>query len=152
MRDPITRERSRARDAAYKRATRAFFSQGQTAENPYPLVGRRVDHCAFEDRMFDLILLRNLAGTVGDYARDLHREGKPHLGRIANWTRYHLPAFGHDIIVGTFLDHPQWPGKRGHTSWIVSMEGDEIETRNSRYRLVEDAALEAYVDAILETV
>lgn len=61
---------------------------------------------------------------------------KPHKGSITNWDK--LPWYGSNIIVGEFVDHPEFAGKPGHTSPVVKHGGNEIETRNSRYTLVGD--------------
>lgn len=66
---------------------------------------------------------------------------KPHRGRIADWARCDLPlakGLGY-IIIGTFVDHERFAGQRGFTSYIVKHEGDEVETHNSRYTLVDSA-------------
>jgi hypothetical protein len=60
---------------------------------------------------------------------------KPHKGTIDNW--YKLPVQGRTVIIGDFVDHPEFAGKQGHTSYIVKhdKETGEVETRNSRYTL-----------------
>ncbi len=69
---------------------------------------------------------------------------KPHLGRIENWCKQECDLkYGLGfVIVGRFLDHPRLALKHGHTSYIVSHDEKtgEIETRNSRYKLVGAAA------------
>lgn len=64
---------------------------------------------------------------------------KPHHGRIENWRIIPLPN-SCCIVIGRFLDHPIL-GKHGGeftSSAIVSFDPatGEVETRNSRYRLV----------------
>lgn len=39
------------------------------------------------------------------------------------------------FIVGDSLDHPVFGAGPIRTSWVVSEDGNEIETRNSRYTL-----------------
>lgn len=65
-------------------------------------------------------------------------EEKPHCGRIEHWHREECDAGLGYLIIGTFVDHPEFGGDRGHTSYVVShnMDSGEIETRNSRYTLV----------------
>jgi len=67
-------------------------------------------------------------------------DDKPYKGRIADWVKTHCnPAFGLGYIIeGIFIDHPQFAGMHGHTSYIVkhNEETGEIETRNSIYTLV----------------
>lgn len=58
---------------------------------------------------------------------------KPHKGTIDNWRI--IPAGDRLIVAGKFVDHPQFAGMYGHTSWIVDVDGFEVETRNSRYTL-----------------
>lgn len=61
---------------------------------------------------------------------------KPHKGTINNWISFphHGPGLGF-FIVGDAVDHPQFGSTPIRTSWVVSEDGDEIETRNSRYTL-----------------
>jgi hypothetical protein len=67
---------------------------------------------------------------------------KPHKGRILN---ARLMTLGdREFAVGQFLDHPEFAGMPGHTSYIVdsrvNADGSiEIETRNSRYTLINEA-------------
>jgi hypothetical protein len=65
---------------------------------------------------------------------------KPHKGKIENWHTYPVPHGLGYMVIGTFVDHPQFKGLRGHTSYIVAHDEDsgEIETKNSRYKLVGD--------------
>ena len=66
--------------------------------------------------------------------------GKPHRGSLENWRRMECgvdQGLGY-YIVGIFMGHPSFTGEYGHTSYVVAHEGDEIETRNSRYTLVGD--------------
>jgi hypothetical protein len=61
---------------------------------------------------------------------------KPHLGSIRDWT---IREYGDNKMAwGTFVDHPDFAGHYGHTSYIVKHDKDtgEIETSNSRYTLV----------------
>lgn len=65
--------------------------------------------------------------------------GKPHHGRIQNWHKQ--PCGDHGLgymIMGTLLDHPTIPVKHTNTSYVVKHDEatGEIETRNSRYRLI----------------
>lgn len=67
---------------------------------------------------------------------------KPHRGTINDWRKH--PVVGEAvqgyIILGEFVDHPRFMGKRGHTSLVLQHDGDEIETLNSRYTLGTPAA------------
>lgn len=56
---------------------------------------------------------------------------KPHHGRVITISE---PAVG-ETVVGEFLDHPSFRGV-SRTSKIVRVEGDEFETKNSRYTRV----------------
>lgn len=59
---------------------------------------------------------------------------KPHRGRIEDWVQ--SKCIGGSIIVGTCVDHPQFgTSNTFHTSLLVSNDGHEIETLNSRYTL-----------------
>ena len=59
---------------------------------------------------------------------------KPHKGRIEQWEK--RKHWGHTLVWGLFVDHPEFmENSYGHTSYIVSQDGNEIETRNSRYTL-----------------
>lgn len=75
---------------------------------------------------------------------------KPHNGQITNWwLHYPLSDFeppegapGY-IVRGDLIDHPMWnasdPWMKGsNTSWVLTHDEatGEIETLNSRYRLV----------------
>ena len=62
---------------------------------------------------------------------------KSHRGELHNWRRMECEN-GLGYFVGTFMGHPVFTGEHGHTSYVVAHEGDEIETRNSRYTLVGD--------------
>lgn len=60
---------------------------------------------------------------------------KPHRGTI--YDVYKIPCSGGlGYALGcTFKDHPVFAGQRGHTSYIVKNDGNEVETRNSRYTI-----------------
>lgn len=66
---------------------------------------------------------------------------KPHKGRIEQWEKvtYTFPEEpARTLVWGLFVDHPEWmENSYGHTSYIVAQDGNEIETRNSRYTLGE---------------
>jgi len=58
---------------------------------------------------------------------------KPHKGTITTWHR--MTNFqGQDHIVGFFVDHP-YVRNFSYTSRVVSLEGNELETEESRYTL-----------------
>lgn len=68
---------------------------------------------------------------------------KPHKGKLVKWWKhYPLPQFGSEglgyLILGIFVDHPEFAGEFGNTSWVISHneETGEIETANSRYTLI----------------
>jgi hypothetical protein len=64
-------------------------------------------------------------------------ETKPHMGSIERWWECPVTSRGLGyIICGHLVDRPGYRGGEGHTSWVVAREGDEVETRNSRYTLV----------------
>lgn len=62
---------------------------------------------------------------------------KPDFGRIKAWSKSSCDGGLGYLIEGEFLDHPHIRG-RGHTSAVIAhnSETGEVETRNSRYRLV----------------
>ena len=62
---------------------------------------------------------------------------KPHHGKIKDWHREPVQK-GRFIVVGFFVDHPDFAGHQGYTSYIVALDEQtgELETRNSRYTLV----------------
>jgi len=63
--------------------------------------------------------------------------GKPYKGRITEWSL--APFKQKTIVIGLFVDHPQFAGQRGHTSYVVSLDKyGRLETRNSRYLLVSE--------------
>lgn len=64
---------------------------------------------------------------------------KPDHGRIKSWSKAPCNGGLGYLIEGEFLDHPYLRGS-GHTSVVIAhnAETGEIETRNSRYRLVND--------------
>jgi hypothetical protein len=62
-------------------------------------------------------------------------ENKPHMGRITRWKIINWYADRY-VVIGMMLDHPVLAGRMAHTSYIVSRDGCEIETHNSRYTLV----------------
>lgn len=72
----------------------------------------------------------------------MENQGKPHKGTIDDWCLLPVVFGKHHIITGVFRDHPEFAGRSGHTSAVVSvnLETGEAETRNSRYTL----ALHAY--------
>lgn len=68
---------------------------------------------------------------------------KPHRGNLTYW-RKHTPkhydtkgTLGY-IILGLFIDHPDFAGEEGHTSLVVfhDEETGYIETLNSSYNLI----------------
>lgn len=65
---------------------------------------------------------------------------KPHHGRVKDWVKEPCDSGLGYLIVGEFLDHPHFRGPRCHTSYLVAhnSETGEIETKNSRYTLVDD--------------
>ena len=67
---------------------------------------------------------------------------KPHHSRIDGW--YEHPAQGGlgYRVNGMFMDHPQLKGYNAHTSFVVARNGNEIETNNSRYTLLNPRAPE----------
>jgi hypothetical protein len=66
---------------------------------------------------------------------------KPHKGRITEWAKRECPPeYGLGFfIVGKFVDHPEFSGQFGWTSYVAAHDEatGEIETRNSRYTLTE---------------
>lgn len=82
---------------------------------------------------------------------------KTHHGRITNWwLHYPLSCFeppegapGY-IVRGDLIDHPMWNERdpwmngSGNTSWVLRHDDTtgEVETLNSRYRLVGNAIRE----------
>jgi hypothetical protein len=61
---------------------------------------------------------------------------KPHKGGITAWRT--IDWYGRVIVIGQFVNHPEFGDRYGHTSYIVNRDGCEIETRNSRYTLIGD--------------
>lgn len=61
---------------------------------------------------------------------------KRHKGQIENWFRQEVG--NKTVILGRFVNHPEFGYANGRTSYIVSHDEatGEIETRNSRYTLV----------------
>jgi hypothetical protein len=71
---------------------------------------------------------------------DIMTADKTHKGSIKDWVKLPIrdcPGLGY-IICGTFVDHEDFGGRYGHTSYVVEHDETtgEIETRNSRYTLV----------------
>ena len=75
-------------------------------------------------------------------------ENKPHKGRITDVKEVShgsgAPGLGYFLLC-TFVDHPVFAGKQGHTSYVFKDEsaaprhrndGYEVETLNSRYTVV----------------
>jgi hypothetical protein len=62
---------------------------------------------------------------------------KPHKGKITDWFN------NQSVIMGLFIDHPEYHGMMGHTSQLLyqNFETGEIETMNSRYTLVGDSII-----------
>lgn len=62
---------------------------------------------------------------------------KPVKGRIENWIKLPWGTAGHDVIMGDLYEsiEGQPEGVAIRTSWIVSISDDEVETRNSIYKL-----------------
>src|SRR4051812_45481750 len=62
---------------------------------------------------------------------------KPHKGTLNGW--FEQPCgdeYGLGYLIrGRFMDHPDFAGQFGHTSYVVKRDSNEIETRNSRYTL-----------------
>jgi hypothetical protein len=46
--------------------------------------------------------------------------GKPYKGRITEWSL--APFKQTTIVIGLFVDHPQFACQRGHTSFVVSLD------------------------------
>jgi len=64
---------------------------------------------------------------------------KPHMGSIQHWHKYECGTKGLGYLIrGQFIDHPYFAGEYGQTSYVVAHDEatGEIETRNSRYKLV----------------
>ena len=64
---------------------------------------------------------------------------KPHLGRTKNWSKRPCGSGLGYLITGEFLDHPHMRGPHCRTSFVVTHDEKtgEVETANSRYRLVD---------------
>lgn len=74
---------------------------------------------------------------------------KPYKGKIYHWAKTPIVRvkeleleYGESMGLGYFIvgfttETPRL-GSRIRTSWVVKHEGNEIETRNSRYTLVEE--------------
>ncbi len=62
---------------------------------------------------------------------------KPHRGMIVEWTKIPCSLGIGYYVNGISIDHPQFGGAVMRTSYVVSEEGNEIETRNSRYTLAD---------------
>jgi hypothetical protein len=45
---------------------------------------------------------------------------KPYKGRITEWSL--APFKQTTIVIGLFVDHPQFAGHRGRTSYVVSLD------------------------------
>lgn len=67
---------------------------------------------------------------------------KPFMGHLKNCSKRFVPNQTDNLgyyYRCNFVDHPYIRdeiGTRGHTSMIVKEDGDEIETLNSRYKIV----------------
>lgn len=72
---------------------------------------------------------------------------KPHQGRIKGWKIERRRTANFAYIYGEFLDHPGIRGP-GWTSRIVSanFETGEVETKNSRYTLVDEGEPSRFLD------
>ncbi len=62
---------------------------------------------------------------------------KPYKGCLMNWVPVVHPRHG-IFIIGQHVDHLVETNRWIMTSYLVLQEGDEIETLNSRYTLVDD--------------
>jgi len=61
---------------------------------------------------------------------------KPHKGTIRLWHKEECGSMGLGYVICGLSDgHPDFDGYPMHTSYVVKHEGNEIETRNSRYTL-----------------
>ena len=65
---------------------------------------------------------------------------KPHKGSIKNWSKIETDNGLGFYIKGIFVDHPSLTDGYSQTSWVVAQDGNEIETRNSRYTLIGEEA------------
>ena len=67
---------------------------------------------------------------------------KPHKGIIIDWFKQEYEFPSEDslgfYIRGKFVDHPEFGGHHGWTSYVIHWDTKtgEIETKNSRYTLV----------------
>lgn len=71
--------------------------------------------------------------------------GKPHRGSLKDWW-IHYPMVDFDesegslgyLICGTFVDHEDFAGQYGGTSWVMKhdVETGNVETLNSLYKLI----------------
>lgn len=74
---------------------------------------------------------------------------KPHKGLIENWWKYDCGCGDKEtglgyLIRGQFVNHPYFGNApNSHTSYVVKHEGNEIETRNSRYALGKERGVPA---------
>jgi len=59
---------------------------------------------------------------------------KPLKGFLDNWKRVNYE--GRYLFTGTFIGHPDFHGRSGHTSLVVHQDGVQVETLNSRYLLL----------------
>jgi len=58
---------------------------------------------------------------------------KPHKGVIDDWM--YVGNSKSKRILGDFCSHPEYAGRRVTTSRVVCIDGNEVETENSRYTL-----------------
>jgi hypothetical protein len=61
---------------------------------------------------------------------DIYGSDEKPTARLENWTRVG------NMFYGNVYEHPRFiPGYQIHTSYVVSVEGDRLETRNTIYTL-----------------
>lgn len=91
-------------------------------------------------KIFQMFLWKKNGNPTRDVA-----SMKPYRGMIEDWFIHEFDkdeakklypdedlGLGY-MICGRLMQLSPWPG--GHTSWVVKRNGNEIETRNSRYTL-----------------
>jgi hypothetical protein len=76
---------------------------------------------------------------------------KPHKGTLLHAYKCACEGAGLGYYYrGVFKDHPRFATQRGHTSFVVQQEGNEIETNNSRYTVIEREDTETIIGALSE--
>ena len=103
------------------------------------------------------VLRRKLVAHNDAYPFVVEWVMKPYKGKLTNWKftdTYGPVKVSAPYLLCLFVDHPDFQGKSGYTSWVVRFDKEtgQVETRNSLYQLSGEGYVPVNFPDLTETV